>query len=262
MRWPRMVLRPGATRGRGVSDRFQRSRIPALPTVLFADASEDYRSMARDALLEGRNVTDMRTVGDGNALLAYLQRAGATEGAVTPVPSLIVDRRGPPGHAARQGGRRGAQDRRAHQAHPGRRPRRRRRPGARSPRWYDAGANTYIVKPVTFLALVRLMKVFTAYWLETAELPPGRRPRPAPWPPRSPTRCASSPSPPTTRTTRRSARCSSSAQIDHVTTRGRGARRVAATHAYDVILVDREIAPPGIDGLDAGQRARRRRPRR
>ena len=36
---------------------------------------------------------------------------------------------------------------------------------------YDAGANTYIVKPVTFLALVRLMKVFTAYWLETAELP-------------------------------------------------------------------------------------------
>ena len=36
---------------------------------------------------------------------------------------------------------------------------------------YDAGANTYIVKPVTFLALVRLMKIFTAYWLETAELP-------------------------------------------------------------------------------------------
>ena len=44
-----------------MSDRFQRSRIPALPTVLFADASEDYRGMARDALLEGRNVTDMRT---------------------------------------------------------------------------------------------------------------------------------------------------------------------------------------------------------
>ncbi len=39
--------------------------------------------------------------------------------------------------------------------------------------WYDVGTNTYIVKPVTFLALVRLMKVFTAYWLETAELPPG-----------------------------------------------------------------------------------------
>src|SRR6476469_2049950 len=81
---------PPVFEGVGVSDRFQRTRVPMLPTVLFADASEDYRSMARDALLEGRNVTDMRTVGDGNALLAYLQRAGAKEGAVTPVPSLIV----------------------------------------------------------------------------------------------------------------------------------------------------------------------------
>ena len=40
---------PRDDRGVGVSDRFQRSRIPALPTVLFADASEDYRAMARDA---------------------------------------------------------------------------------------------------------------------------------------------------------------------------------------------------------------------
>jgi CheY-like chemotaxis protein len=39
---------------------------------------------------------------------------------------------------------------------------------------YDAGINTYLAKPVTFLALVKLMKVFTAYWLETAVLPPER----------------------------------------------------------------------------------------
>ncbi|MBE2317494.1 response regulator [Solirubrobacter sp. CPCC 204708] len=155
-----------------MSDRFQRFRIPALPTVLFADASEDYRSMARDALLEGRSVTDMRTVGDGNALLAYLQRAGATEGAVTPVPSLIVI------DAALPGTPPGKEAVAAIKADP----RTKRIPlvvlgdtddpeivGA----WYDAGANTYIVKPVTFLALVRLMKVFTAYWLDTAELPPG-----------------------------------------------------------------------------------------
>src|SRR3954469_24216479 len=81
---------PRGDGGAGVSDRFQRMRVPALPTVLFADASEDYRAMARDALLEGRNATDMRTVGDGQALMAYLQRAGATEGAVTPIPSLLV----------------------------------------------------------------------------------------------------------------------------------------------------------------------------
>src|SRR3954464_14869302 len=93
---------PPDSRGVGVSDRFQRMRnVPALPTVLFADASEDYRAMARDALLEGRNVTDMRTGGDGQALLAYLRRAGATEGAVTPTPSLIVvdaDLPGEPGN--------------------------------------------------------------------------------------------------------------------------------------------------------------------
>src|SRR4051794_1751559 len=157
---------PPVYKGVGVSDRAaQRMRlaVPALPTVLFADASEDYRLMARDALLEGRNVTDMRTVGDGNALLAYLQRAGATDGAVTPVPSLIVvdaDLPGtPPGKEAVA----------ALKADP----RTKRLPvvvlgGSDDPdqinAWYELGANTYIVKPVTFLALVRLMKVFTAYW--------------------------------------------------------------------------------------------------
>jgi two-component system response regulator len=156
-----------------VSDRFQRLRVPALPTVLFADASEDYRAMARDALLEGRNATDMRTVGDGSALLAYLQRAGATDGAVTPFPSLIVldsSLPGKPGNGALIHALKSD-------------PKFRRIPivvlgqdddPEQVAAYYEAGANTYIVKPVTFLALVRLMKVFTAYWLETAELPPGQ----------------------------------------------------------------------------------------
>src|SRR3954453_8279903 len=94
---------PPDSQGAGVSDRFQRMRVPVLPTVLFADASEDYRAMARDALLEGRNATDMRTVGDGQGRPGYLQWAGATEGAVTPVPSLIVidaDLPGEPGNSA------------------------------------------------------------------------------------------------------------------------------------------------------------------
>jgi two-component system response regulator len=153
-----------------VSDRFQRTRVPVLPTVLFADASDDYRSMARDALLEGRNATDMRTVADGGALLAYLQRAGATEGAVMPVPSLIVIDGALPGTPS------GLEAVTALKQDP----KTRRIPlvvlGADDDRQtitaaYEAGANTYIVKPVTFLALVRLMKIFTAYWLETAELP-------------------------------------------------------------------------------------------
>jgi two-component system response regulator len=141
-----------------------------LPTVLFADASEDYRSMARDALLEGRSATDMRAVADGDELLKYLERVGATDGAVTPPPSLIVIEAALPGSL---------ETIRALKADT----RTRRIPvvvlggdddAAMVASAYDAGANTYIVKPVTFLALVRLMKVFTAYWLETAELPPAQ----------------------------------------------------------------------------------------
>src|SRR4051794_36955582 len=156
--------------GARVSDRFQRMRVPALPTILFADPSEDYRAMARDALLEGRNATDLRTVADGQELLNYLQRAGAKDGAVMPVPSLIVIDQALPGAPAGTDAVAALkQD-----------PRTRQIPvvvlgGDDDPQTvtaaYAAGANTYIVKPVTFLALVRLMKVFTAYWLETAELP-------------------------------------------------------------------------------------------
>ena len=45
-------------------------------------------------------------------------------------------------------------------------------------RAYDAGVNTYIAKPVTFLALVKLMKILTAYWLEAAALPQPPEERP------------------------------------------------------------------------------------
>ena len=152
---------PPQRKGAHVSERFQRMRVPALPTILFADANEDYRAMARDALLEGRNATDLRTVADAGELLAYLQRAGATEGAVTPAPSLIIldARLGLDTIATIKASKPipvivlGADD----------------DPAAVKDA-YAAGANTYIVKPVTFLALVRLMKIFTAYWLETAEL--------------------------------------------------------------------------------------------
>src|SRR3954466_2816013 len=145
-------------------------RLPPLPTILFADANEDYRARARDALLEGRNATDMRTVADGPELLAYLERAGATEGAVMPRPSLIVLDAELPGNADALKALKGnASTRRIPIVVLGETD-----DQAAVESAYDAGANTYIVKPVTFLALVRLMKVFTAYWLETAELPKGQ----------------------------------------------------------------------------------------
>ena len=155
-----------------MGDRFQRMRLPALPTVLFADAGEDYRAMARDALLEGRHATDLRTATDGPDVVAYLQRSGRWAEAVAPRPTLIVldaDLPGDPG---------GLELVNTLKSNPA---------FSRIPvvvlgrdddpaavdRAYAAGANTYFVKPVTFLALVKLVKVFTEYWLETAELPPG-----------------------------------------------------------------------------------------
>lgn len=145
-------------------------RLPALPTVLFAEAGEDYRAMARDALVEGRDATDLRLVADGPDLLAYLHGTGRWATAVAPRPALIVLDAALPGEPG------GMEAVRAIKTDPALK----RIPvlalGADDDattveRAYDAGANTYFVKPVTFLALVKLVKVFTEYWLQTAELP-------------------------------------------------------------------------------------------
>ena len=147
------------------------SRQALLPTILFADADETYRAMARDALLEGRSPSDLRFATDGQDLLDYLQRRGAHLDPISsPRPALIVlDLKLP-----KLGGLEAVRAIKSN-------PELRRIPVVAltddgDPESvaaaYDAGVNTYLAKPVTFLALVRLMKVFTAYWLETAVLPP------------------------------------------------------------------------------------------
>jgi CheY-like chemotaxis protein len=40
-------------------------------------------------------------------------------------------------------------------------------------RSYDLGANSFITKPVTFEAMVDVMKAVTSYWFSIVELPPG-----------------------------------------------------------------------------------------
>jgi CheY-like chemotaxis protein len=155
-----------------VGDRLQRMQLPALPTVLLADADEDYRAMARDALIEGRDATDLRVVSDGTDLMAYLRTTGRWAGAVAPRPALIVLDAELPGQPA------GLEAVRAIKADPALKTIPVLALGADDDptaveRAYQAGANTYCVKPVTFLALVKLVKVFTEYWLQTAELPAG-----------------------------------------------------------------------------------------
>ena len=152
---------------------FHPGRQALLPTILFADADENYRAMARDALLEGRSPSNLRFATDGQDLLDYHNRRGRHLDPISsPRPALIVlDLELP-----RLGGLDAVRAIKSNQDL-------RRIPvvalthdddleavGAA----YDAGINTFLAKPVTFLSLVKLMKVFTAYWLDTAVLPPER----------------------------------------------------------------------------------------
>ena len=133
---------------------------PLVPTILLADADERSREMVRDALLEGTGPADLRTVTTAAELEEYLE--------TRPAPALIVlDGELPPSGAldAVRSIKSNADLRRipvvvlASRLDP-----------EAVAEAYDAGANTLIAKPVTFLALVKLMKVFTAYWIDAAAL--------------------------------------------------------------------------------------------
>jgi two-component system, response regulator len=142
-----------------------------VPTVLLADADPDARAMVRDALLEGTGPADLRTVDSAGELEDYLHQQGDHEDQRTsPPPALILVDLDLPGNEhldAVRSVKSNTQLRQIPVVVLARAPE-----PARTAAAYDAGANTVIPKPVTFLALVKLMKVFTAYWLDAAALPP------------------------------------------------------------------------------------------
>lgn len=142
-----------------------------VPTVLLADADPDARAMVRDALLEGTGPADLRTVATADELDDYLHQQGEHEDRRTsPSPALILLDLDLPGNEdldAVRSVKSNSELRRIPVVVLARAPE-----PARIAAAYDAGANTVIPKPVTFLALVKLMKVFTAYWLDAAALPP------------------------------------------------------------------------------------------
>ena len=140
-------------------------------TILLADDDEDDRLMTRDALRDARLHNDLRFVIDGVDLMDYLQRKGRhADPESSPRPGLILLDLNMP----RMDGREALQKIKAD-------------PELRSIpviilttskaeediiRTYDLGVNSFITKPVTFLGLVDVMKVFTRYWLEIVDLPP------------------------------------------------------------------------------------------
>jgi CheY-like chemotaxis protein len=142
-------------------------------TILLADDDEDDRLMTRDALRDARLHNDLRFVVDGVDLMDYLHRRGPYgDAGASPRPGLILLDLNMPRMDGREALQAIKQD-----------------DDLRSipvvvlttskaeediVRTYDLGVNSFITKPVTFLGLVEVMKVFSRYWLEIVDLPPDR----------------------------------------------------------------------------------------
>jgi CheY-like chemotaxis protein len=143
----------------------------AMPiTILMADDDSDDRQLTREALEDARLINDIRFVENGEELMDYLHRRGKfAPPAETPRPGLILLDLNMPRKDGREVLKELKQD-----------------PELRSIpvvvlttsksdediyRSYDLGVNSYIVKPVTFEALVDILQTLEKYWFEIVELP-------------------------------------------------------------------------------------------
>jgi CheY-like chemotaxis protein len=138
-----------------------------------ADDDPDDQLLTSDALKEARLINDMRFVENGEELLDYLRRQGKfAPPAEAPRPGLILLDLNMPRKDGRAVLKEIKQD-----------------ADLRTIpvvvlttskddedvyRSYDLGVNSYIVKPVTFEALVDTLQTLEKYWFEIVELPPQR----------------------------------------------------------------------------------------
>jgi CheY-like chemotaxis protein len=144
----------------------------AMPiTILMADDDADDRQLTHEALEDARLINDIRFVENGEELLDYLHRRGKYAApAEAPRPGLILLDLNMPRKDGRVVLKELKQD-----------------PDLRTIpvvvlttsksdediyRSYDLGVNSYIVKPVTFEALVDILQTLEKYWFEIVELPP------------------------------------------------------------------------------------------
>ncbi|EDY22428.1 response regulator receiver protein [Chthoniobacter flavus Ellin428] len=140
-------------------------------TILMADDDADDRRLTQEAFEEARLINDVRFVENGEQLLDYLRRTGAyAPPAEAPRPGLILLDLNMP----RKDGRTVLKELKGD-------------PDLRQIpvvvlttskadediyKSYDLGVNSYIVKPVTFEALVDILQTLEKYWFEIVELPP------------------------------------------------------------------------------------------
>ena len=139
-------------------------------TILMADDDPDDREMTREAFHEARLANDLRFVSDGAEMMDYLQRRGKyADPASSPYPGIILLDLNMPRKDGREALRELKLD-----------------PRLRSirviilttsraeediVRTYNLSAASYITKPVTFEALVEVIRMLGKYWLEIVELP-------------------------------------------------------------------------------------------
>jgi len=139
-------------------------------TILLADDDPDDRMLTRDAFDESRLHNTLEMVEDGEELMDYLHSRGKYSGeAARPRPGLILLDLNMP----RKDGREALKEIKSC-------PELRRIPVVVLTtskaeedilRTYDLGVNSFVIKPVTFEALVDVLKTIGKYWFEMVELP-------------------------------------------------------------------------------------------
>jgi len=144
------------------------SRNPVV--ILMADDDPDDCLLAREALLESKFSNELYFVSDGEELMDYLYHRGKhRQVSRSPRPSLILLDLNMP----KKDGREALREIRAD-------------PNLRVIpvvvlttskaeediyHSYNLGANSFIVKPVTYSSLIEVMQTLKKYWLDIAELP-------------------------------------------------------------------------------------------
>ena len=143
---------------------------PGRPSViLMADDDADDRLLAQDALAESKIPSELHFVENGEELMDYLNRRGRYSAVSAPRPGLILLDLNMPKKDGREALREIKSDEEL-----------RRIPvvvlttsqaDTDIGQIYDLGANSFITKPVSFDALVNVMRTVGHYWFETVELP-------------------------------------------------------------------------------------------
>ena len=140
------------------------------PIILMVDDDEDDCLMVRDALAENHLTRGFYTVEDGEEMMDFLHRRGRHAEDPPPLPDLILLDLNMP----RKDGREALGELKQNVTF------------CRIPvvilttsdsedditRCYDLGGNAYIRKPVTFEALVEVMRAICIHWFQVVRLPP------------------------------------------------------------------------------------------